>query len=202
MITIDKLRTQREKMGVSYQWIADETEKIGCAVSITTIKRVFSAESSDDMFKRSSLNAIAKALDIYEDDEELEKLRQLLSEKEKRISELEKKIIDTAEYTEGRLNYLKETDKSKYDFILKQEKKIIHKDRIILCLSIVIALCLLTDIIALAYDAMNPGTGYLRAGLFSPALVAFMCVIVSGIVILVLLIDRWIRGKKEDRNDM
>ena len=195
MITIDKLRTQREKLGVSYQWIADETEKIGCAVSITTIKRVFSSGASDEMFKRSSLNAIAKALDIYEDDEELEKLRQLLSEKEKRITELEKKIMDTAEYTEGRLNYL--TDKSKYDFILKQEKKIIHKDRIILCLSLVIALCLLTDIIALAYDVMNPGTGYLRAGLFSPALVAFICVIVSGIVILVLLIDRWIRGKKK-----
>ena len=32
MITIDKLRTQREKLGVSYQWIADEREKIGSAV--------------------------------------------------------------------------------------------------------------------------------------------------------------------------
>lgn len=197
MITIDKLRTQREKLGVSYQWIADETEKIGCAVSITTIKRVFSAGSSDDMFKRSSLNAIAKALDIYEDDEEIEQLKSIIRQKERIIEELKKKISETEENTEVRLNFMKETDKNKHEFIVTQEKKITHKDRIILCLSLVIALCLLTDIIALAYDAMNPGTGYLRAGLFSPALVAFICVIVSGIVILVLLIDRWIRGKKK-----
>ena len=197
MITIDKLRTQREKMGVSYQWIADETEKIGCAVSITTIKRVFSSGASDDMFKRSSLNAIAKALDIYEDDEEIEQLKSIIRQKEKIIEELKKRISETEENTEVRLNFMKETDKNKHEFIVTQEKKITHKDRIILCLSLVIALCLLTDIIALAYDAMNPGTGYLRAGLFSPALVAFVCVIVSGIVILVLLIDRWIRGKKK-----
>ena len=195
MITIDKLRTQREKLGVSYQWIADETEKIGCAVSITTIKRVFSAGASDDMFKRSSLNAIAKALGIYEDDEEIEQLESIIRQKENLIEELKKKLSETEENTEVRLNFMKETDKNKHDFIVTQEKKITHKDRIILCLSLVIALCLLTDIIALAYDAMNPGTGYLRAGLFSPALVAFVCVIVSGIVILVLLIDRWIRGK-------
>lgn len=197
MITIDKLRTQREKLGVSYQWIADETEKIGCAVSITTIKRVFSAGASDDMFKRSSLNAIAKALGIYEDDDEIEQLKSIIRQKEKIIEELKKKISETEENTEVRLNFMKETDKNKHEFIVTQEKKITHKDRIILCLSLVIALCLLTDIIALAYDAMNPGTGYLRAGLFSPALVAFICVIVSGIVILVLLIDRWIRGKKK-----
>ena len=197
MITIDKLRTQREKMGVSYQWIADETEKIGCAVSITTIKRVFSAGASDAMFKRSSLNAIAKALDIYEDDEEIEQLKSIIRQKENIIEELKKKLSETEENTEVRLNFMKETDKNKHEFIVTQEKKITHKDRIILCLSLVIALCLLTDIIALAYDAMNPGTGYLRAGFFSPALVAFVCVIVSGIVILVLLIDRWIRGKKK-----
>lgn len=196
MVTIEKLRDQKEKMGVSYQWIADETEGIGCAVSITTIKRVFSSGATDDMFKRSSLNAIAKALGIYEEDEELERLKKLLEEKDKRISELEKKIMDTAEYTEGRLNYLKETDRNKHDFIVNQEKKITHKDKIIFSLALIIALCLLSDIVALAYDVMNPGTGYLRAGILSPALIAFLCVIIAGLVVLAILLDRWIRGKK------
>lgn len=202
MVTIEKLRDQKEKMGVSYQWIADETEGIGCAVSITTIKRVFSSGATDDMFKRSSLNAIAKALGIYEDDEELERLRQLLEEKDKRISELEQKIMDTAEYTEGRLNYLKETDRNKHDFIVNQEKKITHKDKIIFSLALVIAFCLLSDIVALAYDALNPGTGYLRAGFLSTELIAFLCVIIAGLVVLAILIDRWIRGKKGDKHDL
>lgn len=202
MVTIEKLRDQKEKMGVSYQWIADETEGIGCAVSITTIKRVFSSGATDDMFKRSSLNAIAKALGIYEEDEELERLRQLLEEKDKRISELEQKIMDTAEYTEGRLNYLKETDRNKHDFIVHQEKKITHKDKIIFGLSIIIALCLLSDIVALAYDVMNPGTGYLRAGILSTELIAFLCVIIAGLVVLAILIDRWMRGKRGDKHDL
>lgn len=202
MVTIEKLRDQREKMGVSYQWIEEKTEKIGCAVSISTIKRVFSAGSSDDMFKRSSLNAIAKALDIYEDDEEIEHLKSIIIQKDKTIEELKKRISETEEKTEDRLNFLKETDKNKHDFIVNQEKKITHKDKIIFSLALIIALCLLSDIVALSYDAMNPGTGYLRAGILSPALIAFLCVIIAGLVVLAILIDRWIRGKKGDKHDL
>ena len=172
---IEKLRKAKERKGYSYQRIADESEKQGNAVSLSTVKRVFAPGADPSGFNPVTLHAIAQVLGV-EDAEDRADLLETLGEKEARIRELEAQIADTAEYTEGRLNYLKDEGQNKLDFIIQQEqnrqeiltsnrKQLKHKDKIIFALVLFIIFLMIGYICLLIYDVMNPEIGFIRGGL-------------------------------------
>ena len=173
---IEKLRSAKNRKGYSYQRIADESEKLGNAVSLTTVKRVFAPGADSSGFNPVTLHAIAQVLGVAEDTEDDADLLEALAEKDARIRELEAQIAASAEYTEGRLNYLKDEGQSKLDFILQQEenlqelltthrKQLKHKDRIIFALVVFIIILMTGYICLLIYDVMNPEIGFIRGGL-------------------------------------
>ena len=60
---IEKLKAVKEERGYSLQDIADMTEEAGCAVSLTTIKRVFSNNANPQAFRYSkTIKPIADVL--------------------------------------------------------------------------------------------------------------------------------------------
>ena len=173
---IEKLRKAKEQKGYTYQRIVDESEKLGNAVSLSTVKRVFAPGADPAGFNPATLHAIAQVLGVDESADDDADLLESLAEKDARIRELEAQIAASAEYTEGRLNYLKDEGQSKLDFILQQEenrqelltthrKQLKHKDRIIFALVVFIIMLMTGYICLLIYDVMNPEIGYIRGGL-------------------------------------
>ena len=173
---IEKLRSAKNRKGYSYQRIADESEKLGNAVSLSTVKRVFAPGADPSGFNPVTLHAIAQVLGVDDDTEDDADLLEAFAEKDARIRELEAQIAASAEYTEGRLNYLKDEGQSKLDFILQQEenlqellathrKQLKHKDRIIFALVVFIIILMTGYICLLIYDVMNPDIGFIRGGL-------------------------------------
>ena len=173
---IEKLRKAKEQKGYSYQRIADESEKLGNAVSLSTIKRVFAPGADPAGFNPATLHAIAQVLGVDDAAEDDADLQAALSAREARIRELEAQIAQSEEYTEGRLNYLKDEGQNKLDFIFQQEqnrqelleahnKQLKHKDHIIFALVVFIIILMTGYICLLIYDVMNPEIGFIRGGL-------------------------------------
>lgn len=176
MVEIDKLREKKQKLGWSFQRIADETERLGCAVSVATVKRLFSAGADLSTFKRYTVDAVVQALCMADELSELDSLRQQLQEKDARIASLEQQISDTAAYTEGRLDYMKGVDaekmrliesqeKNRHELFLDQSKKMRHKDRVIFFLAVLSFIFATILIYFFIYDAMHPEIGYLHNGI-------------------------------------
>lgn len=69
---IDELKELRKEKGITYQQIADETEKNGEAVSLSTIKHVFSDKYNHDHDWKSVLRPIANVLMPPSEDDDLE----------------------------------------------------------------------------------------------------------------------------------
>ena len=173
---IEKLRSAKDRKAYSYQRIVDESEKLGNAVSLSTVKRVFAPGADPDGFNPATLHAIAQVLGVDESAEDGADLQAALAARDARIRELEAQIAQSEEYTEGRLNYLKDEGQNKLDFIFKQEqnrqetqtaheKQIKHKDHIIFALVVFIIMLLSGCICLLIYDVMNPEIGFIRGGL-------------------------------------
>ena len=173
---IEKLRKAKEQKGYTYQRIVDESEKLGNAVSLSTVKRVFAPGAEPAGFNPATLHAIAQVLGVDESAEDGADLQAALAARDSRIRELEAQIAQSEEYTEGRLNYLKDEGKNKLDFIFQQEqnrqefqtahnKQIKHKDHIIFALVVFIIMLLTGYVCLLIYDVMNPEIGFLRGGL-------------------------------------
>lgn len=176
MVEIDKLREKKQKLGWSFQRIADETERLGCAVSVATVKRLFSAGADLSTFKRYTVDAVVQALCMADELSELDSLRQQLQEKDGKIAALKQQIADTAAYTEGRLDYMKGVDaekmkliesqeKNRHELFLDQSKKLRHKDRVIFFLAVLSFLFATILIYFFIYDAMHPEIGYLHNGI-------------------------------------
>ena len=176
MVEIDKLREKKQQLGWSFQRIADETERLGCAVSVATVKRLFSAGADPSTFKRYTVDAVVQALGMADELSELDSLRQQLQEKDAKIAALEQQIADTAAYTEGRLDYMKGVDaekmkliesqeKNRHELFLDQSKKMRHKDRVIFFLAVLSFLFATILIYFFIYDAMHPEIGYLHNGI-------------------------------------
>ena len=176
MVEIDKLREKKQQLGWSFQRIADETERLGCAVSVATVKRLFSAGADLSTFKRYTVDAIVQALGMADELSELDSLRQQLQEKDAKIAALEQQIADTAAYTEGRLDYMKGVDaekmkliesqeKNRHELFLDQSKKMRHKDRVIFFLAVLSFIFAAILIYFFVYDTMHPEIGYLHNGL-------------------------------------
>lgn len=173
---IEKLRKAKEQKGYTYQRIVDESEKLGNAVSMSTVKRVFAPGAEPAGFNPATLYAIAQVLGVDESAEDGADLQAALAARDSRIRELEAQIAQSEEYTEGRLNYLKDEGQNKLDFIFQQEqnrqelqtahdKQIKHKDHIIFALVVFIIMLLTGYICLLIYDVMNPEIGFIRGGL-------------------------------------
>lgn len=173
---IEKLRSAKNRKGYSYQRIADESEKLGNAVSLSTVKRVFAPGADPAGFNPATLHAIAQVLGVDESAEDGADLQAALAARDARIRELEAQIAQSEEYTEGRLNYLKDEGQNKLDFIFQQEqnrqetqtaheKQIKHKDHIIFALVLFIIMLLTGYICLLIYDVMHPEIGFIRVGL-------------------------------------
>lgn len=173
---IEKLRSAKDRKGYSYQRIADESERLGNAISITTVKRVFAPGADPAGFNPTTLYAIAQVLGVDDAAEDDTDLQAMLAAREARILELEAQIAQSEEYTEGRLNYLKDEGQNKLDFIFQQEqnrqelleahnKQLKHKDHIIFALVVFIIMLLTGYICLLIFDVMNPEIGFVRGGL-------------------------------------
>ena len=173
---IEKLRKAKEQKGYTYQRIVDESEKLGNAVSLSTVKRVFAPCADPAGFNPATLHAIAQVLGVDESAEDGADLQAALAARDERIRELEAQIAQSEEYTEGRLNYLKDEGQNKLDFIFQQEqnrqetqtaheKQIKHKDHIIFALVVFIIMLLTGYICLLIYDVMHPEIGFIRVGL-------------------------------------
>ena len=173
---IEKLRSAKDRKGYSYQRIVDESEKLGNAVSLSTVKRVFAPGADPAGFNPVTLHAIAQVLGVDDAEEDDADLQAALAAREARIRELEAQIAHAEEYTEGRLNYLKDEGQNKLDFIFQQEqnrqelqtahdKQIKHKDHIIFALVLFIIILMTGYICLLIYDVMHPEIGFIRGGL-------------------------------------
>lgn len=173
---IEKLRKAKEQNGYTYQRIVDESEKLGNAVSLSTVKRVFAPGAEPAGFNPATLHAIAQVLGVDESAEDGADLQEALAARDERIRELEAQIAQSEEYTEGRLNYLKDDGQNKLDFIFQQEhnrqetqaaheKQIKHKDHIIFALVVFIIMLMTGYICMLIYDVMHPEIGFIRGGL-------------------------------------
>lgn len=173
---IEKLRSAKDRKGYSYQRIVDESEKLGNAVSLSTVKRVFAPGADPAGFNPATLHAIAQVLGVDESADDDADLQAALAARDERIRELEAQIAQSEEYTEGRLNYLKDEGQNKLDFIFQQEqnrqetqtaheKQIKHKDHIIFALVVFIIMLMTGYICLLIYDVMNPEIGFIRGGL-------------------------------------
>ena len=173
---IEKLRKAKEQKGYTYQRIVDESEKLGNAVSLSTVKRVFAPCADPAGFNPATLHAIAQVLGVDEGAEDGADLQAALAARDARIQELEAQISQSEEYTEGRLNYLKDECQNKLDFIFQQEqnrqetqaaheKQIKHKDHIIFARVVFIIMLMTGYICLLIYDVMNPEIGFIRGGL-------------------------------------
>ena len=173
---IEKLRSAKDRKGYSYQRIVDESEKLGNAVSLSTVKRVFAPGADPAGFNPATLHAIAQVLGVDESAEYGADLQEALAARDERIRELEAQIAQSEEYTEGRLNYLKDEGQNKLDFIFQQEqnrqelqtahdKQIKHKDHIIFALVLFIIMLMTGYICLLIYDVMHPEIGFIRGGL-------------------------------------
>lgn len=117
---IDELKELRKEKGITYQQIADETEKNGEAVSLSTIKHVFSDKYNHDHDWKSVLRPIANVLMPPSEDDDLE-TRALQTR-----LELNKEII---KQLQDRLETKEQKHKDREAFLLEQIS--FYKDQIV-----------------------------------------------------------------------
>lgn len=101
-LLIAQLKQVRKEKGYSYQYICDESVRLGQSVSLSAVKRVF-AEGSEEMgFRYSTIRPIAivvLGLDEVERNEaatpdEADALRTIIAIKDKQIEDLHRTISE------------------------------------------------------------------------------------------------------------
>ena len=74
---LNRLKQARKTKGMSYQDVVDGTEEIGLGVSLTTVKRVFAADSTAEDFRwDTTLRPIARVILGMDSDEEPQTLEE------------------------------------------------------------------------------------------------------------------------------
>lgn len=97
-----QLKQVRKEKGYTYQYIVDESERIGMSVSKSTVSRVFDDGSEEMGFRYSTIRPIAivvLGLDEVERNEaatpdEADALRTLIAIKDKQIEDLHRTISE------------------------------------------------------------------------------------------------------------
>lgn len=134
---VSNLRQRKKETGLSLQDIADLTEQNGAAVSLTTVKRVFSEGASDFDFRYdTTLRPIAQALGLS----------------------LDPVLEEGSEEMQAALTMLKETYEARVAD-LWSAIKMLRRDKVIL---ITIALGLLLFVFYLFADGLHGSWGFFR----------------------------------------
>ena len=101
-LLIAQLKQVRIEKHYSYQYIVDECEKLGYAVSMSTVRRVFADGSEEQGFRYATLRPIARVvLDLDENGraksasaDEVSALHTMISIKEGQLAEAERKLAE------------------------------------------------------------------------------------------------------------
>ena len=134
---IDELKELREVRGLTYQQIADETEANGEAVSLSTIKHVFSDKYSHDHSWGSVLRPIANVLMPPTEDDDLETRalqtrlelnKEIIKQLQDRLEAKEQKHKDREAFLMEQIAFYKDQIKFKDDEIKRFQENIDRKD--------------------------------------------------------------------------
>lgn len=137
---IEEMKALRLEKGITYQQIADETEKNGEGVSLSTIKHVFSDRLNHDHDWRNVLRPIANVLMPPSDEDNLEiktlqtrlELKdEIIKQLQSRLESKEKKHKDREEFLREQISFYKEQIHFKDDQIKRFHENIDRKDAMI-----------------------------------------------------------------------
>lgn len=131
MELIEELKELREEKGMTYQQIADATEIMGCPVSLSTIKLVFSDKHNHNHDYSNILKPIADVLSPPSVDDTIDKkalqtrlelkdeiisqLQARLDAKEKKHKDREQFYMDQIEFLQSQINFKDEQIKHHND---------------------------------------------------------------------------------------
>ena len=130
---IEELKALRKEKGITYQQIADETEVNGEAVSLSTIKHVFSDKYSHDHDWKTVLRPIANVLMPPTEDDDLETRalqtrielnKEIIKQLQERLETKEQKHKDREEFLIEQIDFYKEQIKTKDEQIRFRDKQI------------------------------------------------------------------------------
>lgn len=172
---IEQLKMVRLEKGITYQKIVDETEKNGEAVSLATVKRVFSDNSENEFRWATTIKPIAAVvLGLGKEEgfnpadgksyyDEIVALRDIIALKNDMLQDAQKKVDHLkaeVEYMRAQMQAKDEQIKNCSVLIATRGQFMKNKDRTITILSVLLFICVVIIIWALAIDAMNPDVGF------------------------------------------
>lgn len=137
---IEELKDLRKEKGITYQQIVDETEANGEAVSLSTIKHVFSDKYNHDHDWKTVLRPIANVLMPPSEDDDLETRalqtrlalnKEIIKQLQDRLDAKEKKHKDREEFLVEQINFYKDQIKFKDEQIKRFHENIDRKDAMI-----------------------------------------------------------------------
>lgn len=137
---IEELKQLRAQKGITYQEIADRTEQNGAAVSLSTIKQVFSTRFQHDHDYNKVLKPIADVLMPPVDDGDLEirilqtrlELKdEIIAQLQTRVDKKEEKHREREEFLKEQLMFYKEQIQFKDSQIKRLNEAIDRKDAMI-----------------------------------------------------------------------
>lgn len=137
---IEELKALRIEKGITYQEIADKTEENGEAVSLSTIKLVFSDKHNHDHDYNKIIRPIANVLSPHSDDDtlelkvlqtRLELKEEMLIQTQARLESKEKKHKDREEFYMQQIEFLQGQIKFKDEQIKHHNEVIDRKDNTI-----------------------------------------------------------------------
>lgn len=102
ILLLTQLKQVRKEKNYSYQDIVDECERIGYSVSLSTVRRVFAADSEEQGFRYATLRPIARVvLDLDEQGrskpaspDEADAMRTMISIKETQLADLHRTLAE------------------------------------------------------------------------------------------------------------
>ena len=134
---IEELKQLRTEKGITYQQIADETEKNGEPVSLSTIKHVFSDKYSHDHDWKNILRPIANVLMPPSEDDDLETRalqtrlalnKEIIKQLQDRLEAKEQKHKDREAFLMEQIDFYKDQIKFKDEEIKRFQENIDRKD--------------------------------------------------------------------------
>lgn len=162
---IRKIRTMRDKKGITYQQIVDACELAGESVCKATVQKVMTAPiESAEQCRPATIQAIARAVigDAYNPDtvpqENIEALRVMLAAREEIDKERQRGIVDRTEQI-SRMQSTIEEQQAEMKRKSKTIKVMITWAAIATLLLILVAAGLLSYLI---WDYMHPGVGVIQ----------------------------------------
>lgn len=134
---IEELKELRNEKGITYQQIADATEKNGEAVSLSTVKHVFSDKYNHDHSWELVLRPIANVLMPPSENDDLETRalqtrlelnKEIIKQLQERLKNKEEKHKDRESFLMEQITFYKDQIKFKDEEIKRFQENIDRKD--------------------------------------------------------------------------